>query len=176
MDWTSPVPLSADDDTGTTWQVRRAWPEKTPGRYVLEVLTPGTARRPGSPPASRALQTHPAGRSEAARLAGGSAAGGTHLVSALRSGGRPGGGPLHKDLPARPRRRACRALRTNGHPAGPRHLHNPQNPFSEIPGRHRFQRHPGTDSVRSWVPGRPRSPMKRSPARGRNGRAPGWRN
>jgi hypothetical protein len=44
MDWTSPVPLSADDDTGTTWQVRRAWPDKTPGCYVLEVLTPG---RPG---------------------------------------------------------------------------------------------------------------------------------
>jgi hypothetical protein len=44
MDWTSPVPLSADDDTGTTWQVRRAWPDRTPGDYVLEVLTPG---RPG---------------------------------------------------------------------------------------------------------------------------------
>jgi hypothetical protein len=44
MDWTSPVPLSADDETGATWQVRRAWPAKTPGDYVLEVLTPG---RPG---------------------------------------------------------------------------------------------------------------------------------
>jgi hypothetical protein len=43
MGWPSPVPLSADDDTGTTWQVRRAWPDKTPGDYVLEVLTPGQA-------------------------------------------------------------------------------------------------------------------------------------
>lgn len=44
MDWTSPVPSFLDDDTGTAWQVRRAWPAKAPGDYVLEVLTPG---RPG---------------------------------------------------------------------------------------------------------------------------------
>jgi hypothetical protein len=44
VDWTSPVPMSADDGTGTSWQVRRAWPDETPGEYVLEVLTPG---RPG---------------------------------------------------------------------------------------------------------------------------------
>jgi hypothetical protein len=44
MGWTCLVPLSADDDTATTWQVRRAWPDKTPGEYVLEVLTAG---RPG---------------------------------------------------------------------------------------------------------------------------------
>jgi hypothetical protein len=44
MDWPSPVPTSADDDTGTTWLVQRAWPDKTPGEFVLEVLTPG---RPG---------------------------------------------------------------------------------------------------------------------------------
>ena len=43
MDWPSPVPLSADDDTGTTWQVRRAWPVPTPGDYVLEVQAPGEA-------------------------------------------------------------------------------------------------------------------------------------
>ncbi|CAI3803727.1 phosphotransferase family protein [Pseudarthrobacter sp. MM222] len=41
MDWPSPVPLSADDEAGTTWQVRRAWPVPTPGDYALEVLTPG---------------------------------------------------------------------------------------------------------------------------------------
>ena len=41
--WSSPVPLSADDD-GTTWQVCRAWPVMTPGDYVLEVRAPG---RPG---------------------------------------------------------------------------------------------------------------------------------
>lgn len=40
----SPIPQSADDETGTTWQVRRAWPVLTPGDYVLEVTTPG---RPG---------------------------------------------------------------------------------------------------------------------------------
>ncbi|MGY2744939.1 phosphotransferase [Arthrobacter sp. UYCu723] len=44
MDWPSPVPTSADDDTGTSWLVQRAWPDKTPGEFVLEVLTPG---RPG---------------------------------------------------------------------------------------------------------------------------------
>ncbi len=44
MDWTSPVPLTADDDTGTTWHVRRAWPGKRPGDYDLEVSAPG---RPG---------------------------------------------------------------------------------------------------------------------------------
>ena len=44
MDWISSVPFSVDDETGTTWQVRRAWPDETPGEYVVEVLTPG---RPG---------------------------------------------------------------------------------------------------------------------------------
>ena len=44
MDWTSPVPLTADDDSGTIWLVRRAWPGKRPGDYVMEVSTPG---RPG---------------------------------------------------------------------------------------------------------------------------------
>jgi Phosphotransferase enzyme family len=38
--WT-PVPLSAIDDAGRTWQVRRAWPVPTPGDYVLEVLSQG---------------------------------------------------------------------------------------------------------------------------------------
>lgn len=41
IDWTSPVPLSVRDAAGTSWQVRRAWPHRTPGDYVLEVLTPG---------------------------------------------------------------------------------------------------------------------------------------
>src|SRR6478735_11392590 len=40
MDWPSAVPASADDDTGTSWLVQRAWPEKTPGEFVLEVRTP----------------------------------------------------------------------------------------------------------------------------------------
>ncbi len=39
--WPCPVPVSIDDEAGTTWQIRRAWPERTPGEYVLEVLTPG---------------------------------------------------------------------------------------------------------------------------------------
>ncbi len=41
MDWTSPVPLTADDGTGTHWHVRRAWPGRKPGDYVLEVSSPG---------------------------------------------------------------------------------------------------------------------------------------
>jgi hypothetical protein len=39
--WPSSVPASADDGTGTSWLVQRAWPEKTPGEFVLEVLAPG---------------------------------------------------------------------------------------------------------------------------------------
>ena len=44
ISWPSPVPLSADDGSGTTWHIQRAWPDRTPGDYVLEVRTPG---RPG---------------------------------------------------------------------------------------------------------------------------------
>jgi len=44
MGWSSPVPAFADDETGASWLVQRAWPEKTPGEFVLEVLTSG---RPG---------------------------------------------------------------------------------------------------------------------------------
>ena len=42
--WTSPIPLSATDETGTSWQILRAWPYTTPGDYTLEVRAPG---RPG---------------------------------------------------------------------------------------------------------------------------------
>lgn len=41
MNWLPPVPLSAVDNSGRTWQIHRAWPDKTPGDYILEVLTPG---------------------------------------------------------------------------------------------------------------------------------------
>ncbi|MDQ0848248.1 hypothetical protein QFZ65_000186 [Arthrobacter sp. B3I9] len=44
MSWSSPIPLSATDGTGTTWQILRAWPYTTPGDYTLEVRTSG---RPG---------------------------------------------------------------------------------------------------------------------------------
>jgi hypothetical protein len=44
VDWASPVPLSVNDGAGTTWEVRRAWPHRMPGNYVLEVSAPG---RPG---------------------------------------------------------------------------------------------------------------------------------
>ena len=43
-DWPSPVPAFADDKSGTSWLVQRAWPHTAPGEFVLEVLTPG---RPG---------------------------------------------------------------------------------------------------------------------------------
>lgn len=36
-----PVPRTAVDTTGRTWQVHRAWADRTPGDYVLEVVTPG---------------------------------------------------------------------------------------------------------------------------------------
>jgi hypothetical protein len=37
-----PAPRTAVDTTGRTWQVHRLWPaERTPGDYILEVVTPG---------------------------------------------------------------------------------------------------------------------------------------
>lgn len=39
--WPSLVPVSVQDKAGTGWQVRRAWPDKRPGDYVLEVFAPG---------------------------------------------------------------------------------------------------------------------------------------
>lgn len=41
MNWHPPVPLQAIDDTGRPWLVHRAWPDKTPEEYILEVRTPG---------------------------------------------------------------------------------------------------------------------------------------
>lgn len=41
MNWQPPVPTDAVDDSGTPWHTVRAWPDKAPGDYVLEVLTPG---------------------------------------------------------------------------------------------------------------------------------------
>jgi aminoglycoside/choline kinase family phosphotransferase len=43
MSWLPPVPPSAVDATGQTWQIHRAWPDKTVGDYVLEVVAPGQA-------------------------------------------------------------------------------------------------------------------------------------
>lgn len=43
MNWLPPVPPAAVDNSGRTWQVHRAWPDKTPGDYILEVLAPGRA-------------------------------------------------------------------------------------------------------------------------------------
>ncbi len=41
MNWQPPVPTDAVDDSGTPWHTVRAWPDKAPGDYLLEVLTPG---------------------------------------------------------------------------------------------------------------------------------------
>lgn len=41
ISWPCRVPLCVNDGAGTTWQVRRAWLDKAPGEYVLEVLAPG---------------------------------------------------------------------------------------------------------------------------------------
>jgi len=39
MSWYLPVQQYADEATGTTWAVRRAWLDRRPGDYVLEVLS-----------------------------------------------------------------------------------------------------------------------------------------
>lgn len=41
MNWLPPVPPSAVDTAGRTWDVHRAWPDLTAGGYVLEVVRPG---------------------------------------------------------------------------------------------------------------------------------------
>ena len=43
MNWHPPVPPSAVDSSGQTWQIHRAWPDNTVGDYVLEVIAPGQA-------------------------------------------------------------------------------------------------------------------------------------
>ena len=43
MSWLPPVPPSAVDSSGRTWQIHRAWPDKTVGDYILEVIAPGQA-------------------------------------------------------------------------------------------------------------------------------------
>ncbi|MEC5179608.1 phosphotransferase [Arthrobacter sp. CG_A4] len=43
MIWHPDVPLNVTDAAGTTWQVRRAWPEPVAGEYVLEVCVPSVA-------------------------------------------------------------------------------------------------------------------------------------
>jgi hypothetical protein len=43
MSWRSPVPPSAVDSSGQTWQIHRAWPDSTVGDYVLEVVAAGQA-------------------------------------------------------------------------------------------------------------------------------------
>ena len=48
MSWHPPL-WKYTDDAGTAWRVHRAWPDKEPGEYLLEVVAAGTARRPGSP-------------------------------------------------------------------------------------------------------------------------------
>lgn len=41
MSWLPPVPQTAVDSSGRTWHIHRAWPDRIPGDYVLEVLAPG---------------------------------------------------------------------------------------------------------------------------------------
>lgn len=44
MSWYLPVRQYVDEATGTTWRVRRAWFDRRPGDYVLEVLSQGRDR------------------------------------------------------------------------------------------------------------------------------------
>lgn len=57
--WSSPVPLSATTDDGTTWQVCRAWSVGTPGDYVLEVRAPGASGVRGARLRSRRFKLIP---------------------------------------------------------------------------------------------------------------------
>lgn len=41
MNWLPPVPQTAADASGRTWHIHRAWPDRTPGDYVLEVRARG---------------------------------------------------------------------------------------------------------------------------------------
>jgi hypothetical protein len=41
MSWHPSIPLFPEDDTGTSWKVRRMWFGKVAGDYLLEVETPG---------------------------------------------------------------------------------------------------------------------------------------
>ena len=41
MSWLPPVPQTAVDESGRTWHIHRAWADRTPGDYALEVLAPG---------------------------------------------------------------------------------------------------------------------------------------
>jgi hypothetical protein len=41
MTWPTAMPLSAIDETDTTWQILHAWPYRTPGDFTLEVRAPG---------------------------------------------------------------------------------------------------------------------------------------
>jgi len=43
MNWRPPVRRSAVDSSGQRWHVHRAWPDRTAGDYVLEVVAPGQA-------------------------------------------------------------------------------------------------------------------------------------
>lgn len=44
MNWHPPL-WNYTDDAGTAWRVRKAWPDREPGEYLLEVVTAG---RPGA--------------------------------------------------------------------------------------------------------------------------------
>lgn len=41
MSWLPPVPQTAADQSGRIWHIHRAWPDRTPGDYVLEVAAAG---------------------------------------------------------------------------------------------------------------------------------------
>lgn len=43
MSWHPPVPIAVRDTEGTQWRVLRAWPDKTAGDYIMEVVAPERA-------------------------------------------------------------------------------------------------------------------------------------
>jgi hypothetical protein len=83
------------DDAGTVWHVRKAWRDRQPGKYLLEVETAGWPGVRGAQLSQGHFELLPEDDPELPAL----------LTLAPHAGDHPGGGLLHQDLPARQRRR-----------------------------------------------------------------------
>ena len=149
MSWYLPVPQYADEATGTTWRVSRAWFDKKPGNYVLEVVSQGRTRAlrgaylrqgrfelvPLDDPELPALRAEAQegeliNRPTGVRWSG-------RRAETLRFSG--------QGRPSRPPN-AAHAWTFSWVPAAP--SRPPQDP-SQLRGRHRFQHRPGTDPERA---------------------------
>ena len=126
MSWLPPVPPSAVDSAGQTWQIHRAWPAFTPGDYLLEVVTPGQPGVRGARLRDGRFELLPdddpglpALRAEARH--GEIVSHRPHIRAVIRAEAL-----LHQGLPARRGRCPCRTLRTNGTSPGPPEFRAPR--------------------------------------------------